>query len=30
MPVVSVELDPPFPEKVLSLDGYAIGFRTLV
>ena len=30
MPVASVELDPPFPEKELSLDGYAIGFKTLV
>ena len=30
LPVVSVELDPPFPEKELSLDGYATGFWTLV
>jgi len=30
LPVVSVELDPPFPEKELSRDGYATGFRTLV
>ena len=30
LPVASVELSPSFPEKELSLDGHATGFRSLV